>query len=284
MTLALALALSPLLLASAPASPPPPTEVEVEVAVTSPAPMADGTDSPAADAPADAPAAKSPYAALAGVEYVEILTAGADARAPLPMIVAIHGLGDRPERFAAALRAYPAPARVILPRAFDASGDGFSWFPVRARSKDIAGLASGIESAAGRLAPFLAALPGARPTVGKPIVTGFSQGGMLSFALAVHHPHELAAAFPVGGWLPPPLWPANRPVDRPLPPITAFHGDADAVVRVEPTREAVARLIELGYPATLREYPGVAHELPAALRRDLYEAIAAAAKAQEPRP
>jgi len=222
------------------------------------------------------------YRQLAGVEYVELITGGAAAEDRLPLILAIHGLGDRPERFAALLRPLPAPARVILPRAFDPVDDGFSWFPIRARSKDIAGLAAGIASAADRLAPFLAAIAHERPTHGKPIVTGFSQGGMLSFALALRSPQEISAAAPIGGWLPPPLWPAQGPSEQRMPPITAFHGDADNAVKIEPTRAAVQHLIGLGYPVELREYPGVAHEIPAQIRADLYRTLSAAVAAQEP--
>ena len=247
-----------------------------------PAPIGEG---PAREGPAVAVAeAGSPYASLAGVEYVEVITGGARAEEALPLVIAIHGLGDRPERFAGVLHGLRAPARVILPRAFDASGDGFSWFPVRARSKDVEGLAAGIAAATERLGPFVAALPAARPTIGRPIVTGFSQGGMLSFAFAVRYPREVAAALPIAGWLPPPLWPSQRPVEPRLPSITAFHGDADAVVRIEPTRAAVAHLQGLGYPVTLREHAGVAHEVPAAIRRELYEGIEAAIAAQEAAP
>jgi phospholipase/carboxylesterase len=230
----------------------------------------------AANTPADR------YRQLAGVEYVELITGGAAAEDRLPLILAIHGLGDRPERFAALLRPFPIPARIILPRAFDAVEDGFSWFPIRARSKDIDGLAAGIAGAADRLAPFLAAITTKRPTRGKPIVTGFSQGGMLSFALAVRFPQEISAAAPIGGWLPPPLWPTTPPPERRLPPITAFHGDADNAVKIEPTRAAVQHLVGLGYPVELREYPGVAHEIPAQLRADLYRTLTAALAAQEP--
>ncbi|HLT39983.1 MAG TPA: alpha/beta fold hydrolase [Enhygromyxa sp.] len=209
---------------------------------------------------------------VAGVHYLELVTAGADPHAELPMIVAIHGLGDSPEGFAGLLADFDRPARVILPRALDPYQPGWSWFPIRARDNDIEGLAAGIERAANTLAPAIAELTKQRPTVGKPIVTGFSQGGMLAFCLAVHHGQLFSAALPIGGWLPPPLWPKS-PADTDAPPIIAFHGDDDRAVRYQPTQQAVAHLQTSGYRVELETYAGIGHAIPPDMRDDLLAAI-----------
>ena len=242
---------------------------------------------PAAPAPAPTPAppeepAPPLYEEAAGVEYLELRTADADADAELPMIVAIHGLGDRPEHFAELVRALPFPARVILPRALDDHEGGYSWFPLRARTDDLEGLAQGITLASDKIAGLLAALTEARPTVGKPIVTGFSQGGMLSFALAAAHPEQIAEAVPIGGWLPPPLWPKEQaPKDTSKnPPVIALHGDADKALFIDNTRASVAHQRALGYDVTLVEYPEVGHQITAAMREQLYAALATAAARQ----
>ena len=44
----------------------------------------------------------------------------------------------------------------------------------------------------------------------RPIVTGFSQGGILSFAMAARHPNEVRYAFPVAGSCPGPILPGLR--------------------------------------------------------------------------
>ncbi|MCB9702282.1 MAG: alpha/beta fold hydrolase [Myxococcales bacterium] len=279
--LALALALacdrSPSAAAEAPHGAPAPTS---PAAPSEPAPAEpDAPAEPAPIEPADQAAAVDPgYDAYAGIGYVEVVTGAADPSAPLPMIIAIHGLGDRPESFAGLLRGLRAPARVILPAGLDPSGDGFSWFPIRARSRDIDGLATGIAAASDRLATFVETIARERPTLGKPVVTGFSQGGMLSFALAVRRPDLIAAAYPVGGWLPPPLWPEGQAPDD-APPIVALHGAADTVVALRPTQDAVARLRELGYRVELREYPEVAHQISPEMRRALWALLAEASGA-----
>jgi phospholipase/carboxylesterase len=205
------------------------------------------------------------------IHYLELVTANADPESPLPMIVAIHGLGDSPQGFRTLLEQFDRPARVILPRALDAHDEGWSWFPIRARDRDIDALARGIDHAADVLAPAIAQLTRQRPTIGKPIVTGFSQGGMLSFALAVEHGELFTAALPIGGWLPDPLWPTSA--NASAPPILAFHGDADAAVRYEPTKLCVEQLRGLGYRAELRTYVGVGHMISPDIHADLLQSL-----------
>jgi phospholipase/carboxylesterase len=166
-------------------------------------------------------------------------------------------------------------ARVILPYGFNVAGEGFSWWS--GPRDDEARFAEDTRRAADRLAAMLDELVRRRPTVGKPIVTGFSQGGMLSFTIAVLHPEAVRAAFPVGGRLAEPLWPSAWPAGAPRPLIHAFHGAADDVVPIEGARGTVRRLAEVGLTADLVEYPGLGHHTSGEERRDLARAIEQAA-------
>lgn len=236
----------------------------------------------AAAAPAEVPtdpAATEPeapeepkYAEAAGLSYAEVMLGGAKPEDTVPMIVAIHGLGDEPHNFSKLFETFPEPARLILPRALDPyDSGGWSWFPIRARDPDVASLSAGIRKAAKAIAPAIAALQKSKPTRGKPIVTGFSQGGMLTFTLAVHHPEVVGEAVAIGGWLPPPLWPEKKPDGVELPAIHAIHGTADNAVRFEPTQQAVDHLKKLGYAVRLRSYEGVQHVITPEIRRDLFD-------------
>jgi len=204
--------------------------------------------------------------------YVEHILGDGDAMEALPLIVAIHGLGDTPESFADLFAGFPEPARLVLFRGLDPTPNGgWSWFPIRARTPDVERLSEGIAAAADQLAVAIEGVARERPTQGKPIVTGFSQGGMLSFTLAVHHPEIVGMAIPIGGWLPPPLWPHERAADGSnRPPIFALHGKADEIVRFEPTQQSVQHLEDLGLDASLQGYEGVAHTVTSAIRRDLF--------------
>ncbi len=115
---------------------------------------------------------------IAGVRYLEHMTGGARPDERVPMIVALHPMGGDPADFIQLFRRYRRRARLILPYGHP-SGGMYIWYDsVR---DDVA--APLVTREADRIAAALAALVAARPTVGKPLVTGFSQGGIMTFAL-----------------------------------------------------------------------------------------------------
>jgi phospholipase/carboxylesterase len=83
----------------------------------------------------------------------------------------------------------------------------------------------------------------------------------------------VGAAFPASGLLPSGLWPSAWPEGFARPRVHAFHGSADDVVPVEGARATVRRLVALGVPATLTEYPGIGHTVSADMQRDLVQAL-----------
>jgi len=193
------------------------------------------------------------------------------------MVIILHGMGDQPGEHWFDAIPIDFPARVIMPQAPSAYHGGFSWFTYRVGDNEPEALGRGIAKAADRLGRALAVLRRQRPTLGRPIVTGFSQGGMLSFALAVRHPDQLALALPISGTLPAPIWPTARGNAAPRPPIRALHGTTDTVVPIEPTRALVAELARLGFDVSLQTFEGVGHtiapEMKPAIARSLREAV-----------
>ena len=65
-------------------------------------------------------------------------------------------------------------------------------------------LSSTLFETSNRLAAFIRNLSRDRASVGRPVVTGFSQGGLLTLTLAIHHDDMVSSAFPLSSWLPPP--------------------------------------------------------------------------------
>ena len=142
--------------------------------------------------------------------------------------------------------------------------------------------------AADLIATSVEALAAQRPTVGKPIVTGFSQGGMLSFTLAAKHGHLFGGAVPISGWLPPPLWPADAAA-KTVPPIVALHGTEDPALKYPKTVACIDALSKRGVNATLLTYPGVAHVVTPEMRDEVYRRVGAAlmkesSESKAPRP
>ena len=212
------------------------------------------------------------------LEYVEKLTGGAGPADRLPVIIAIHGLGDRPEAFVSVLSELAIPARVIVPRAPTPYGPGGSWFPTPRMGASKAAIVKGVKESIDRLAALVKDLRKRKTTDPDAIiVTGFSQGGILAWSLAVTHPDLFLAAFPVGGFLPKALWPeAKKATKARRPPIVALHGAIDRVVGLDKDRAGVEVVTGAGWTARLESYQRVAHRIPGVMRQDLHRFIAGA--------
>ncbi len=213
--------------------------------------------------------------------YREVRTAPATAQARssgLPLVIAIHGLGDKPESFAAFYRGLAVPARVVLPTGPTPWGDGYSWFSLGARDSHSDKGGGSIRDAVEQLARFIKALRTSEPARGKTIVTGFSQGGILSFSLAALHPELVGAALPISGMLTDDLRAYATDHAARLPKIIAFHGEADPVIHVATTRLAVEALRRAGADIELHTYSGVGHHISPQMRNDYFSALGAAVR------
>ena len=178
----------------------------------------------------------------------------------LPLVVMLHGRGDRPRVPGGPFERVPTPLRVLVPRGPFRLGEGYSWARHSVTQGRHHELAEDLLSAAERVARLIAHVRRTRATAGTPIVTGFSQGGMLTWTLALHH-EEVGLALPIAGWVPP----AARPDDPRTPPTWAMHGTADPIVTIEPTRDWVRRLREAGNAVVLEEFDDVAHTVTPAM-------------------
>jgi phospholipase/carboxylesterase len=221
--------------AAAPRPPPPPPP---------PAPAGDGTFT------------------VAGLHYVEWVTGGASPSNGLPMVVALHGHGGTPEMFQRHFANFPLKVRFIAPFGLHpAERSGFEWFP-RVAHMSAQQLAQVMPPVINRVAAAIAEIEKVRPTVGKPVLTGFSQGAVMTYGLAVLKPEMFSFACPMAGELPPQLVHGLPPV---RPEIHGFHGDQDRTVDFSNGRLTVDTLKKVGFTADLTVIRGVAHKFdPAA--------------------
>jgi phospholipase/carboxylesterase len=195
-----------------------------------------------------------------GVDFIELFPGDADETAPL--VVAIHGMGDKPDNWIESWRTFPGKAQIVLPRAFTKYGEGWSWFEFKDGMTD-AEFGAEVGGAEDKLWKAIAKLAGPR----RLIVTGFSQGGILSFAMAARHPDKIAYAFPVSGSCPGPLLPKDK---ARAAPILAFHGTSDNVLAFKWGQGAVNAFKEQGNEASLKAYPGIGHTISPEMRADLW--------------
>ncbi|MEM9190846.1 MAG: hypothetical protein AAGF12_16800 [Myxococcota bacterium] len=209
--------------------------------------------------PPDSPGFRVRSGELHDLVFLEHIIGEAEPDQALPLIVVLHGRGDAARVVGAPFVDLTHPVRVIVPQAPDPLGRGYQWLPVRVGQGLVDRLSSTLFLAASRLAEFIRAIALDRPTLGRPIVTGFSQGGLLTLTLALHHDDIVGHAFPIAAWLPPPLEPSYRRWDLRYPAIRSMHGTADAIIPLPDTREMFGRLEERGFDVSLVEFEGVAH-------------------------
>jgi len=109
-------------------------------------------------------------------EYLVRFSGEAEKNDTLPLLVALHGNGDTPQNFfETALDLLDDPARVVLFKAPIAMGmNGGAW-PL---DED------GVRRYGDALAAAIEVLAKTYPTIGDPVVFGFSGGGGLAYYLA----------------------------------------------------------------------------------------------------
>lgn len=202
--------------------------------------------------------------------YIEVVLGAESFDALLPMAVLIHGRGDRARLPGGPFLELRAPLRVIVPQAPDRLGDGYQWLPVRVGQHLTDQLTTSLLQRAGELAAMIRALSQGLPTLGRPIVCGFSQGGMLALTMATHFSDVVGWAFPLAGWLPPALVPPYRRQDVAFPRIRSMHGTSDEVIPLSPTREVYETLRERGFEADLVPIEGARHEMTGEMDAQLH--------------
>ncbi len=207
--------------------------------------------------------------------YLEVELGAAPEGTPRPLVLVLHGRGDGP-RIPTGDYTEGLPVRLVLPFAPEGLGVGWSWLATSVLDGRDRDLADELRVRADELASFLVQLEARHRTRGRPVVTGFSQGGMLTLALAFRHPETLRAAVPLGAWVPAALAREARPSETPR--IRALHGEADPIMGLGRTRALYAGLDARGFDALLETFPEIPHRMSEAMKaqheRLLLEALA----------
>lgn len=173
------------------------------------------------DCPADA-------RVFRGVEFEELVTGGADPSDKLPMVVAFHGRGADARYMRPIIEKLDAPARVIIPRGTEPLGKNRMWWKTRSKG-DQGELTENMTQAAARFGPWVRDLARCRPTVGRPIVAGHSQGGMMTLGIAAVHPEKIHSGVAGSAWIPVGMWRDDMATAH------LVHGEDDKIVDFDRT-------------------------------------------------
>jgi predicted peptidase len=177
--------------------------------------------------------------------YLLHLPEGAETRRDWPLIVFLHGSGERGDDLGLVRRqglprrldeGLEVPAVVLSPQC----PDGQVW------AQQYPAVMALVDEVMARV--------GVDPD--RVLLTGLSLGGAGVVHLAATHPERFAALAPICG-----PWTFYYVTPRMARlPLWAFHGEDDPVVSVEDSRRLVAAVEALGGEARLTTYPGVAHD------------------------
>ena len=212
-----------------------------------------------------APGVRVRESVVHGLRYFEVILGEADFDDSLPMVVLLHGRGDRPRIPGGPFSGVPIPMRLVMPRGPLRVGAGYAWVQRSVTQGEYDLLAAALQERTHHLAITIETLCNMLPTMGRPVVAGFSQGAMLAFSLALQRPDIVGRAFPLAGWIPPGLLPASPVAPEQRVPIRSLHGTQDPVIPIGPTREVVAALRALEWEVELLEFEGVGHEISPAM-------------------
>lgn len=140
---------------------------------------------------------------------------------------------------------------------------GYGWFPITMGAPpDAAAFARAVDA----LDAFIAAAQRRYPIAGDRLaVLGFSQGGVMAYALALRRGRALAAVAALSTWFAPGLSGAASLAGL---PVLVQHGTRDELIDVSRGRESVEALRAAGADVRYREYE-MGHEISAASLRDL---------------
>jgi phospholipase/carboxylesterase len=220
---------------------------------------------------------------VGGLRYFEFVTGGAHEDDALPMIVLLHGMSNRPRMFTPVVMRFPQSARFIVPFGFLPSGLGFAWMePRTATLGPGAQLDAELPKVVEQVSSALVAIRAARPTVGKVVLGGFSQGAEVSYGLALLHPEMFVRVCPMAGALTNGLLNRQRPSVA-TPEVHGFQGADDPIIRPAAGQLTIAGFTRLGYAADIKLYPGVGHDFTPAID-DVSACLQAGARAAAATP
>jgi predicted esterase len=186
-------------------------------------------------------------------EYILIKPLHRDETKKYPLFIFMHGAGSSPEyllhRDAVLLN--QQDLYVLLPRAPDNYGDGYSWYHLSDRNQLIADLGRD-ECVLKDMIEQVSATNEIDRT--KITLAGFSQGGRVCFYVGFRNPRLFCAIVPVGGYYMPELLDPYLGGMKGLR-VDIFHGTHDDVNSFDDMKSACEKFRQKGVLVTMTSYP-----------------------------
>lgn len=203
------------------------------------------------------------------LKYQVLLPEGYDQGKKYPLVIFLHGSGERAMdnnlqlKHGSAMFTNPVnlekyPSIVLFPQC-PTNGNWIKTFPSRNDRGEMDWNKSTNDSISQPLQAvkelIQSYIANEKVDTKRVYIVGLSMGGMGTFDLVARNPELFAAAIPIcGGVYPPRLSNAAKSVA-----FRIYHGDADLVVACKGSRDAYTALKQLGAKVEYIEFPGIEH-------------------------
>ena len=186
-----------------------------------------------------------------------------------PLIVLLHGAGADERDMITMWRDLPPDFVVVSPRAPFRDGGGYEWYRKTSRAADIALSRKIVDLIVEKTVQRFDADPR------RVFLGGFSQGGVMTYEVALHAPARFAGAVVLSGSMFPSALAGAPKADLAHDAFFIGHGTADPRIPIAAAASARATLEKLGVPVAFHAYPGMGHATDAAEAHDLSSWLAA---------
>lgn len=209
--------------------------------------------------------AQETHQSAKGFTYLEAIKNTTAIEADLPVIIGFHYSSSTPQEAVNDYDQITSPVRIILPQGNFRKRTGYTYFPADYYSKDTLTQISISKHTVDSIANFVREI--GKKYKRKPIVAGFSQGGDISFLLAIYYPELITAAFPFAGFVHRQRLADVKLQTQKFVPIAIYQGEDDKIISVNYTRKMVKELSSY-LKISVTTYPGLGHDFSDKMKQD----------------
>lgn len=167
-----------------------------------------------------------------------------------PIVIGLHGLGHHSLGFSTLGESLPKEWRVFWVQAPLSYRSGFAWYRFRCPEAE-----DDLKRSTDALIKLAKILQAKYPRAPKPLIFGFSQGGVMTLSALNKAPELWGAGVSFSGYWLSKETPRKQERAK-LPPLLIIHGTQDIVVKYQRGESAARLFTEAGYPVAWLDFAG----------------------------
>ena len=209
---------------------------------------------------------------MSGYKYKEVIVNSDPVAKNIPIIIGLHWRGSSPDEFEKYLSGLNKPARLILLQGpYPDDEPGFSFFQIL--PTDYYSLPSDkkmvtLLKEGEKLSVFIRAITSKYKPTQKPIIIGASQGGDLSYVIAIRYNNLISHSYPLLATIDNRVISSSKRNRGKSAPIDAFHGEDDKTINIDVARRHILLLQKNNFKATLHTYENNTHSISDKMKTD----------------